>query len=596
MGVLEVSNISLPVGFALICSACIGSGVLVLSYGVMQAGLVLGIFFMICAAIVGCLTESIYIATAFKLKVFDLSSLIAGGVTYTVIREKRQSMKKKKIARKYIDNHRKFHDIEQDSFNSTYYKPKLNSTNLENEDIRPNWDEVNVNSRLLKQNWTDISDIDSGMSDIECVRNVLTENTLLCSNFKSELKSRIMRHSKILNCLIIVLITYCIPIYFILFGDYVENLLAQAIHILKIHYPDFSLSWYLITVMNYLQNRSVIYGLCFLFSIYPSCQKDVSKLANLGWLSVTSFFVFLLAVSYRYFISPFTGPLQSESKPYVLGPHMGFLSALKVLNYAIYCFYAHLICVQTITSLRNPTIKRGIHVIIASGIFILSICISISLMTNFTFGTALLPNPTLNYSPYDSIMALARLLSALTMLTVIPLHVVPMIDSFINLCYLDIYAEKLMSDIEEAMLLVDNETLTRKLSQQSVSSYFTVVGEGRVTRSSFGGSICATERSEIPKTEKFLKSYSFRVIAAIIFLLICITLAFYAKSAAQYIELFAGFFDTVIILLYPLYLYWNVWRHKMSMFVNVVIIGYIALYEVGAVTAGVYCVYQHFFS
>lgn len=611
MAVSTDGEISLISSFALVCSASIGTGVLILSYGVMQAGLALGSIFMVLASLCGSLTESIIIVSALKLNAKSLTSLIARAVAYSVIRKKRQIMKRRCAYTKAEKGEGTFTN-ESNSEHSTGNKDlskkvvgsrkKLGKTVVE-EDQATLLNFTSEKSNQGHANWNDVTDMESTVSDLDCVRNVLINNSLLFDDFRQELKKKLIFHSRLLNTLVIILIGYCIPTYFILFTDYVEELFIQLINILSVKFADSSSASGIISFVYSINNKVALNFLCFILVFYTSYQPDISKIAKLGFLSLFSFIIFLLSVLYRYFISPFDGVMGTPAENYEIGPHMGILQAFKVFNYAIYCFYSHLICIQAISSVKNITYKKGIFIAIGTSALMLFICLSLSTVLNFSFGTALLPNPTLNYSPLDSVIALARFVSALTMLVVIPMHVIPFIDSILNVYFLDRFAEEMVEEVEEAMILCDRNSETNKsrYSQHSVSSYFTLFDDSPKSHASKYGKKQVNKNMQNHSSiksffnNKFINSNYFRVIATFIFLLFCILFALLAKNAAQYVELFAGFIDTFIIILYPLYIYTNIWMHRMSLVTNILIIGYLIFYEICALTAGVYTVYEHVF-
>ncbi|OII73820.1 uncharacterized protein cubi_03617 [Cryptosporidium ubiquitum] len=611
MAVSTNEEISLISSFALVCSASIGTGVLILSYGVMQAGLALGSLFMVLASICGSLTESIIIVSALKLNAKSLTSLIARAVAYSVIRKKRQIMKKRRAHSKAEEGKGSF-IIDSNSDSSIIKKnfgrkvvgsrKKLGKSVVE-EDQAALLDSSSEKSNQGHANWNEVSDLESTVSDLDCVRNVLLNNSLLFDDFRQELKKKLMLHSRVLNILVIITIGYCIPTYFILFTDYVEELFVQLIHTLSISFADSSSVLGIISFMDSINNKVALNFLCFILVFYTSYQPDISKIAKLGFLSLFSFIIFLFAVLYRYFIYPFEGVMGTPAENYEIGPHMGILQAFKVFNYAIYCFYSHLICIQAVTSVKNITYKKGIFIAMGTTALMLFICLSLSTVLNFSFGTALLPNPTLNYSPLDSVIALARFVSALTMLVVIPMHVIPFIDSIFNIYFLDRFAEDMVEEVEEAMIICDKnqEKNKNRHSQHSVSSYFTLFDDGFKSKNNKHEkeqvNSCRKGNSSIKSnfTGKLFRSIYFRIVATLIFLLFCILFALLAKNAAQYIELFAGFIDTFIIIVYPLYIYISLWRHKMPLFANIIIIGYLVFYEICALIAGIYTVYEHVF-
>ncbi|KAK6590589.1 membrane protein [Cryptosporidium xiaoi] len=620
-------GISMLASFVLLCSSTIGTGVLVLSYGVMQAGLILGNTFILLAAICGVLTESIVALSALKLKATDLSSLIGRTVAYSVIKEKRKTMKKS-TARRSIN--KKQSQKEVGTCSDEYRDSIEYSSYITVSDI--NYNKINNN----ETNWNEISDTESSLSDLECVRGVLVRNELLFDEFKQELRSKLLFHSRIMNMLIVVLIGYCIPTYFILFVDYVEDLLKQLIQFLAIHFYDInSIVTWVIPFINYINNKKTLNLLCFILVFYPSSQPDISKLAGLGYLSLISFILFLFSVLYRYFISPFVPSVNTASLPEIInslnikqfpppkaptpiefGPHLGLLMAMKVFLFAIYCFDSHMICVQAIVPVKKVNPKKVIILLVSSTLTMMTICVSLSTVLNLSFGTVLLPNPTLNYSPYDTVIAAARLVLAITMLVVIPLHVIPFVDSIRNLFFLDKYIDKMIDDIEEAMIFMNEKpnNNSREESQHSVSSYFTFmdkksnsrVGNSSIVKNSKSDSkssyISGTDISTLSYSNKnssfvtkFLFSTHFRVLSSFLFLMFCILLALIAKDAAQYVELLAGYFDTCIIILYPLYIYRIVWSQKVPSFINIFIHGYLIFYELCCITASTYAVYEHFF-
>lgn len=605
MAVSKNREISLISSFALVCSASIGTGVLILSYGVMQAGLALGILFMVFASICGSLTESIIIVSAMKLNAKSLTSLIARAVAYSVIRKKRQIMKKRRACLEAekgensftVDSSSESGVIDKNLNRRAVCSRKRLGKSVVEEDQVSFLDSLSEKSNHGHANWSEVSDLESTVSDLDCVRNVLLNNSLLFNDFRQELKKNLMFHSRVLNILVIVTIGYCIPTYFILFTDYVEELFTQLIHILSISFADSSSILGITSFIDSINNKLALNLLCFILVFYASYQPDISKIAKLGFLSLFSFIIFLLAVLYRYFISPFEGIMGTPVENFEIGPHMGILQAFKVFNYALYCFYSHLICIQAITSVKNVTYKKGILIATGTSTLMLFICLSLSIVLNFSFGTALLPNPTLNYSPLDSVIALARFVSALTMLVVIPMHVIPFIDSIFNIYFLDKFAEDMVEEVEEAMIICDRNQETNKSrhSQHSVSSYFTLFDDSIKSNDTRYGTEEVNSSIKSYFSSNILHSIYFRIVITLIFLLFCILFALLAKNAAQYIELFAGFIDTIIIIIYPLYIYINVWKHRMPVIANIIIIGYLVFYEICALVAGVYAVYEHIF-
>ncbi|KAF7456755.1 Transmembrane amino acid transporter protein [Cryptosporidium felis] len=612
MGIQEGGEISLTSSFALVCSISIGSGVLILSYGVMQAGLVLGILFMVLASGCGALTESIIIVSGLKLNARSLTSLIARTVAYSVIREKRQIMKKR----------RRGSEVEGGESDSIPDWETDRETRLGTPDgkARIVFSRKKLGRSFQEQpgkttlgsvdgpdfehlNWSEVSDLESSVSDLECVRNVLINNSVLLENFRAELKRRLLLHSRVLNIVVLILIGYCIPTYFILFTDYVEGLLKQLVHALSAGFADSESVLGAVRLLESLNNRVALSFLCFSLVIHSSCQPDISKIAKLGFLSIFSFVVFLLSVMYRYFVSPYAGALEIPPEPFELGPHMGLLQSMKVFIYAIYCFYSHLICVQAVASVRNPTFGKGIFIAVGTSFLMLLICSTLSVVLNLGFGTALLPNPTLNYSPLDPVISVARFVSALTMLVVIPMHAIPFIDSLKNIFFLDSLTDRMVNEVEEAMILIDRDSESKRLrqSQQSVSSYFTLIEDGPRPCSEPSSGLIERKSSFSPLARRpsflagFFGSPYFRLVATPVFLVLCIFLALVAKNAAQYVELFAGFFDTFIIIVYPLYIYANIWMHRMPRAVNFLVVGYLLAYEVSALVAGSYAVYEHLF-
>ncbi|KAH8740594.1 hypothetical protein FG386_002176 [Cryptosporidium ryanae] len=615
-------GISMLASYVLLCSSTIGTGVLVLSYGVMQAGIILGNIFILLAAICGVLTESIVALSALKLKATDLSSLIGRTVAYSVIKEKRKIMRK----RVRPSRNKKQSEMEAGTRKDKYKNSIVSSGYI-------NSSGINVNSGTT---WNEISDAESSLSDLECVRGVLVKNELLFDEFKQELRGKLLFHSRIMNLLIVVLIGYCIPTYFILFVDYVEDLLKQLIQFLAIHFYDVnSVATWVIPFINLINNKKALNLLCFILVFYPSSQPDISKLAGLGYLSLISFILFLSSVFYRYFISPFVPSVNATLLPEIIsslnikqfpppkpptpmefGPHLGILMATKVFLFAIYCFDSHMICVQAIAPVKKVNPKKAVILLISSTLTMMTICVSLSTILNLSFGTTLLPNPTLNYSPYDTVIAAARLVLAITMLVVIPLHVIPFVDSIKNLFFLEKYIDKMMDDIQEVMILMNEKSnkIDVRGSQHSVSSYFTFMdgassskpmdspSDRHCKRKSRQSYISGTDVSTISYSDKnssfftrFLFSTYFRVLSSFLFLMFCILLALIAKDAAQYVELLAGYFDTCIIILYPLYIYRIVWSQKVPGFLNILIHGYLIFYEFCCITASTYAVYEHFF-
>ncbi|KAJ1612310.1 hypothetical protein OJ253_529 [Cryptosporidium canis] len=177
MAVSATGEISLISSFALVCSASIGTGVLILSYGVMQAGLALGSLFMVFASICGSLTESIIIVSALKLNAKSLTSLIARTVAYSVIREKRQIMKKRRV-----NSSAERGECSLDDSNSEYSamerctdrravgsRLKLGKCIIEEDRVSPQgFGERRSQGHTC---WSDVSDLESSVSDLECVRN-----------------------------------------------------------------------------------------------------------------------------------------------------------------------------------------------------------------------------------------------------------------------------------------------------------------------------------------------------------------------------------------------------------------------------------------
>lgn len=611
MAVSTEGEISLISSFALVCSASIGTGVLILSYGVMQAGLALGSLFMVFASICGSLTESIIIVSALKLNAKSLTSLIARTVAYSVIREKRQKMKKRRVWNATergecdLDNSDSEHSARDKR--GVWSRKELGKSVMETTETGKTEAGSGVKAETGHTCWNDVSDLESTVSDLECVRSVLVSNSVLFDDFRQELKKRLVFHSRVLNGLVIMLICYCLPTYFILFTDYVEELFAQLVYILSSRFVGSSFASGVVSLVSSINNRVAINILCFVLVFHASYQPNISKIAKLGFLSLFSFIIFMLSVLYRYFISPFEGVMGTPpAESYKIGPHMGILQSFKVFNYAIYCFYSHLICIQAVSSVRNITYGKGVFIAVGTSALMLLICQTLSIVLNFSFGTALLPNPTLNYSSVDSVIALARFVSSLSMLVVIPMHVIPLIDSILNVCFLDKLAEDMVDDVEEAMISCNGDSDGKsggamrsgnRDSQHSVSSYFTLFDDCPESKTSRLGK--EDERDGLlTKTylsKQFFHSTHFRVVSTLVFLLFCILFSLLAKNAAQYVELFAGFIDTCIIIVYPLYIYANLWMHGMPPAANVLVIGYLVCYEVCALTAGVYTVYEHLF-